>query len=143
MKKVQKDQGVGEGIAEVVQLGLPGVVRQGLREMIFEAGMQRLIEVLEEERTAVCGPRYAHDPDRTARRGGHVRGELVLGGRLVGVRRPRARGVDGREVVLPSWAEFSDRDPLSARAVEQMIVGVSTRKYDRSLEAVAPRLSTR
>jgi hypothetical protein len=34
---------------------------------------------------------------------GHASGELVLGGRLVQARRPRARTLDGREVVLPSW----------------------------------------
>jgi len=143
MTKVPKKNAVGEAIAEVVQLGAPSIARRGLREMIFEAGVRTLIEILEEERTAVCGPRYVHDRDRAAVRGGHVDGELVLGGRLAGVRRPRARTIDGHEVVLPSWEAFSDRDPLSARAVEQMIVGVSTRKYDRSLEAVAPQIVTR
>jgi putative transposase len=99
--------------------------------------------VLEEERTAVCGPRYAQVPERQARRMGHAPGELVLGGRLVQVSRPRARTLDGREVVLPSWQEFRARDPLSERAVEQMVLGVATRKYDRSLEPVAPGLRTR
>lgn len=53
------------------------------------------------------------------------------------VRRPRARTRDGKEAVLPSWAEFSREDPLSERAVEQMVVGVATRKYARSLEPIA------
>jgi len=50
------------------------------------------------------------------------------------MRRPRARTADGHEVELPSWKEFADEDPLDARAVEQMLIGVSTRRYDRSLE---------
>jgi transposase-like protein len=66
----------------------------------------------------------------------------VLGGRLVRARRPRVRDAAG-EVTLPSWRRFRERDPLNERAVEQMIVGVSTRKYDRSLEPVDAKLETR
>lgn len=142
MKKVAKNRSVRQGIAEVVQLGLPGVVRQGLREVIFDEGMQVVLAMLEEERTAFCGPRYKQGGDRRARRAGHADGELVLGGRLVSVRRPRVRDGEG-EVQLPSWRAFSERDPLNERAVEQMIVGVSTRKYDRSLEPVDRKLKTR
>jgi putative transposase len=143
MKKVAKKTVVREAQDDGIQLGLAGVVRRGLRELVFDAGMARLHQVLEEERTAVCGPRYAQVPERQARRMGHAPGELVLGGRLVQVPRPRARTLDGREVVLPSWQEFRARDPLSERAVEQMILGVATRKYDRSLEPVTPGLRTR
>ena len=35
---------------------------------------------------------------------------------------------------MPSWAVFSAGDPLHERALEQMLVGVSTRRYARSLE---------
>lgn len=142
MKKVAKKSAARQGIAEVVQLGLPGVLRQGLREVIFHEGMQAVLTMLEEERTAYCGPRYAQGPERRGRRHGHARGELVLGGRLVTVQRPRVRDERG-ELTLPSWAAFSRRDPLQERAVEQMLVGVSTRKYDRSLEPVDARLRTR
>jgi putative transposase len=143
MQKVTKNAVVREAVAEVVQLGLAGVVRRGLRELVFDEGMGRLREILEEERAAVCGPRHAQGPQRRGRRTGHAPGELVLGGRLVQVRRPRARTLDGQEVVLPSWAAFRARDPLTERAVEQMLVGVATRKYARSLEPLAPGLQTR
>jgi transposase-like protein len=142
MKKVLKKEAVREGYAQVIQLGLPGVVRQGLREVIFDQGMRVVLDMLEEERTAICGPRHAQGPERRAHRAGYTDGELVLGGRLVGVRRPRVRDEDG-EVTLPSWAAFRDRDPLTERAVEQMLVGVSTRKYGRSIEPVGRSLKTR
>ncbi len=45
--------------------------------------------------------------------------------------------------MLPSWKRFSADDPLTERAVEQMVVGVSTRKYARSLEPVADGVATR
>jgi putative transposase len=142
MKKIAKKEAARKGIAEVVQLGLPEVIRRGLRELIFDEGMRAVLAMLEEERTAICGPRYKQGPERRAHRYGHAAGELVLGGRLVSVARPRVRDADG-EVTLPSWATLSQRDPLNERAVEQMIVGVSTRKYDRSLEPVDQQLKTR
>ena len=141
-KKVARKEAAKEEIAEVVQLGLPGVVRQGLREVIFDEGMQVVLAMRKDERTAFCGPRHKQGPQRQGRRHGHADGELVLGGRLVNVRRPRVRNEEG-EITLPSWAAFSERDPLDERAVEQMIVGVSTRKYDRSLEPVDRKLKTR
>jgi transposase-like protein len=35
---------------------------------------------------------------------------------------------------LPSWEQFASEDPLNERVLEQILVGVATRKYDRSLE---------
>jgi transposase-like protein len=118
-------------------------VREGLQEFVTSAGMDAVQKMLEDERTDVCGPRYERGAGRRANRTGHVIGELVLGGRRVRVMRPRARSRDGKEIVLPSWREFSEEDPLHQRALEQMLVGVSTRKYDRSLEPVAPGIKTR
>ena len=126
-----------------LQLELGDVMRRDLREFVISAGVAALAAVLEEERTAVAGPRYAHLPTRQARRAGSAPGELVMGGRRVQVRRPRARTVEGREVALPTWAAFSAEDPLEERAVEQMLVGVSTRRYARSLEPLPADLPAR
>jgi len=81
------------------------LIRRELHEFVVGAGMMALDELLEAERTKVCGERYAHLPERAARRAGHVTGELVLGGRRVRVRRPRARSMDGQEMPLPSWRQ--------------------------------------
>jgi putative transposase len=117
--------------------------RATLHDAIVSAGLGVLGAMLEEERTRLCGPRYAHAPDRAASRGGHVDGELALGGRRVRVRRPRVRGSDGREVALETWERFAEADPLTPRAVEQMVLGVSTRKYVRSIEPAPPGLVSR
>jgi transposase-like protein len=66
-----------------------------------------------------------------------------MGGRRVHVNRPRARTLEGREVTLPSWEAFSVEDPLHERAMEQMLVGVSTRRYARSLEPLPDDLVAR
>ena len=115
---------------------LGDLMRRDLRESVIRAGTTALAVLLERERTEVVGPRYAHLPTRHARRAGSAPGELVMGGRRVQVRRPRARSVDGHELELPSWALFAAKDPLHERAVEQMLVGVSTRRYARSLESL-------
>jgi len=55
------------------------------------------------------------------------------------VQKPHVRQ-DGKEVELPAWIEFSDEDPLDERTVEQMVVGVSTRNYARSLDELPAEL---
>jgi putative transposase len=117
--------------------------RATLHDAIVSAGMGVLGAMLEEERVKLCGPRYAHRPGRSATRAGHTDGELSFGGRRVGVRRPRVRSVDGDEVALETWEQFAAADPLTPRAVEQMVLGVSTRKYVRSIEAAPPGLKSR
>ena len=124
-------------------LHLPGMVREALYDTVIGAGLACVDEVLETERVALCGERYEHLADRQALRAGHVASLLVLGGRRVAVQRPRARSVAGRELRLPSWREWSARDPLEQRAVEQMVLGVSTRHYARSLEPLPEAVATR
>jgi transposase-like protein len=126
-----------------LQLEIGEAMRRDLREFVIAAGTAALGAVLEAERTATVGRRYAHVADRTARRAGTAPGELVMGGRRVQVRQPRARTLDGTEVTLPSWAAFAAEDPLHERAVNQMLVGVSTRRYGRSLEPLAAPLPSR
>ena len=57
----------------------------------------------------------------------------------VRMKRPRLRD-DGGEQTPPSWDAFSQQDPLNERLLEQMIVGVATRKYARSLEPLPERM---
>jgi transposase-like protein len=119
------------------------MVREALYDTVIGAGLACVDEVLERERVALCGERYEHLADRQALRAGHVASSLVLGGRRVAVQRPRARSVAGRELRLPSWREWSARDPLEQRAVEQMVLGVSTRGYARSLEPLPEAVAVR
>lgn len=117
--------------------------REALWETVMLSGLAFAEEALEAERTALCGRRYAHDAGRAAMRAGHAASALTLGGRRTAVKRPRVRGRDGHEVTLPSWQEWSARDPLTARAVEQMVLGVSTRGYARSLEPLPETVAVR
>ena len=102
-----------------LQLELGDAMRRDLREFVIAAGTAALAAVLEDERTRAVGPRYAHLPARRARRTGSAPGELVMGGRRVQVRRPRARTLAGEEIQLPSWTTFASEDPLHERAVNR------------------------
>lgn len=116
--------------------------RTELFELAMRSGLKVFTAMLEEDRTAVCGPRYAHEPDRPASRAGTVRSEVVLGGRKVAIQRPRVRTADG-EVALPTFKTMAQRDPLDRRVVEQMLVGVATRQYARSLEPIPAAIESR
>lgn len=116
--------------------------RTELLELALRSGLRVFTTMLEEDRTALCGPRYAHEPDRPASRAGTTPSEVVLGGRKVTIQRPRVRTAAG-EVALPTFQTMAATDPLDRRVVEQMLVGVATRQYARSLEPLGPGVESR
>src|SRR3989454_9395363 len=116
--------------------------RTELMELAVASGLKVLTTMLEEDRTAICGRRYQHQAERQASRTGTAPSEVVLGGRKVAMRRPRVRA-NGAELPLPTFQLMAAEDPLNRRVVEQMLVGVATRQYARSLEALPSTMATR
>ncbi len=152
MKTVMQEQDSrAEGLPLRVQeaLGeLAGAAKEGLLALSVGVGLGVLSEMMEAELDEVVGEKHATVKERTAHRHGHEDGEVTLGGRRVAVKRPRARTVDGEhEVPLATYAHFADRDPLTQVVLEQMLAGVSTRRFARTREPVgdarAPRRSVR
>lgn len=140
-KKIRRQ--VRQQVREVeAQMELPLVealvdIRADALNIVYTAGLKVVDAMLEEDRVRLCGPKHARDPERELTRAGTVNGEIVLGGRRVSVERPRVRRKNGGkkgEVSLPTYEALKREDPLADRAVEQMLIGVSTRKYERSLE---------
>jgi transposase-like protein len=109
--------------------------RQHLLAWVHAHGLAALDELFREEAVALAGPKGRHQPQRTHHHWGTAATELTFGGRRVQVRRPRVRPTIGREATLPSVAAFRDRDPRTARMMQQLLAGVSMRDYDGSLEA--------
>src|SRR5690606_7754205 len=93
----------------------------------------------EEDRERLCGPVKTKGSSGDPVRWGRTDGRLSMGGRRVVVSRPRVRQ-NGKEVELPTWQEFADDDPLDERTAEQLVLGVSTRGYDRSVEELPDEL---
>jgi transposase-like protein len=122
-----------------IQIPLPlgialDAVEEGFFSLCIATGRRVLAEMMELDRTALCGPKWTPDPEREAHRAGSAPSEVTLGGRRVALRRPRVRSIDGREVELPSFAYAAERDPLDGHTLDAIAVGVSTRDYARSLE---------
>jgi putative transposase len=125
----------------VVSLGEVAVdVGAEFRELMVKGGLALAAALFNEDMARMCGERYARKNEAYASRWGQQGGEVVLGGRKVKLPRPRARR-NGKEIVLPTYAQLQVEDPLDDRALEQMLIGVSTRRYQRSLEPLIPDLA--
>jgi putative transposase len=149
MKTVEQEQdarprrvlppGVQDALGE-----LAGAAKDGLLALSVGVGLGVLSEMMEAELDEVVGPKHATIAQRTAVRHGHEEGEVTLGGRRVAVRRPRARSADDEhEVPLATYAYFADRDPLTRVVLEQMLAGVSTRRFSRTREPVGEQVTGR
>jgi putative transposase len=122
---------------------LVGAAREGLLALSVEVGLGVLGELLEQEVEEIVGPKGKWNRERAAVRHGHENGEVTLGGRRVGVERPRVRTAGGEsEVPLATYEHFADRDQLQDVVLERMLAGVSTRKYRRAREPVGEQVET-
>ena len=141
-KKYQKReiQTSAPAVPETVSVALAelaGQMREGLLALAVGAGLQVMAAIMEEDVTAVCGPKGYQDPERTATRHGHGPGSVTLGGRRVPVARPRMRAVDGSgELPVPAYELFSGTEVMGRMAMERMLAGLSTRRYGVGLEPV-------
>src|SRR3954463_16751696 len=123
---------IQEALGELV-----GAAREGLLALSVGVGLGVVHELMELEVEEVVGAKGKHDPDRGAVRHGHEDGSMTLGGRRVGVRRPRMRTADGEhELTVAAYEYFADRDPLTRAVMDRMLAGVSTRKFARVGEPV-------
>jgi putative transposase len=134
-RELEFSAGVRESLGELV-----GDAKQGLLALSVGVGLGVLRELLEVEVEEVVGPKGQHNPDRVAVRHGHEDGQVTLGGRRVRLRRPRVRMVEGEELPLATYTNFASRDPLSSVVLEQLLAGVSTRRFARTREPVGERV---
>ena len=122
-----------------VQMVLPlaemvGWLRQGVGELIRQAGLQLMELLMEEEVRELVGERNRPQPDRTASRWGKERGYCVVMGQKVRVNRPRVRTTDDQEVRLGSYEMFHRGEPLTETVWEKLMLGLSTRKYGQAVK---------
>ena len=133
-----REAGASSPVA-TVQVPLPlleilAETRTAFFGLCLDAGQQVLRTMMEQDRERLCGPKHVPNPARHAVRGGSTRGEVTLGGRRILVPRLRARSVEGHELALPSFTYAAGRDPLDARTLEAIAIGITTRKYHRALD---------
>ena len=128
-------------IVTVTLAELAGSLREGLLAMAVGAGLQVMDALMDESVTALAGPKFRHDAERSAVRHGTEAGSVVLGGRRVPIRRPRVRTADGSaEVAVPAYELFSSTDLLGQMALDRMMAKLSTRRYAAGLEPVGTQV---
>ena len=121
-----------------VQMVLPmaemlGWLRQGVGELIRQAGLRLMDLLMQEEVRELVGERSQRQAERTAHRWGSERGYCVVMGQKVPVERPRVRSTDDQEVRLGSYEMFHRGDPLTETVWEKLMLGLSTRKYGQAV----------
>lgn len=121
-----------------VQLVLPmaeavGWLRQGVGELIRQAGVQLVGLLMEEEVRGLVGERGEQQTARTANRWGRERGYCVVMGQKVPIERPRVRSTEDREVRLGSYELFHRGEPLTETVWEKLMLGLSTRRYGQAV----------
>jgi transposase-like protein len=121
-----------------VQMVLPmaemvGWLRKGVGELMRQAGLQLMDLLMQEEVRELVGERSQQQPERAASRWGSEQGYCVVMGQKVRIRRPRVRTVEDKEVRLGSYEMFHRGEPLTETVWEQLMLGLSTRKYGKAV----------
>ena len=121
-------------------LALPALVIEGLEEfkgsfdrLCLQAGTAAIEAMLAADADQLCGQRYQRHADRQGHRWGMIGSEVGWHGGKAAIRRPRVRQRGGAELELSSWTAIQKADLLSRWAFNQMLIGVATRKYARSV----------
>ena len=85
----------------------------------------------------MCGPRYKNIAGRVFGRWSRTESEVVFNGRKTCIPHVRVRDLKGKkDVRLKTIAAAKEIDLLRSRQFENMLIGVSTRKYRRSIEGL-------
>ena len=129
---------------KMIQLPIPTLsvlldARTAFHELCIETGCEVLKTMMEADREAICGPKGRHDAERHALRGGSTPSRVTLGGRQIGLSRLRVRSASG-EVPLASFTWAASQDPLDTHTLEAIAAGVSTRRYDRTLDPLPAQM---
>jgi putative transposase len=133
-----------ERISIVEEKSVQEEVRDSLLEQVILMGIECYTELITDEITQICGERYKHMTGREFTRWSKTETSVVLGGKKISLSHPRIRNIkDNSEKEISTISSLKDQEILSKRQAEQMILGVSTRKCKRSLEADIPGIKTK
>jgi transposase-like protein len=126
---------------------LTGIVttKKAMREWVADFGMASMVALMEGDAERVVGCRKnGHLKGRQHSHWGYADTPFPYDGREVVLPRPRVRTLDKRkEVELQVVRQLQGLDPMDQRAVEQILLGVSTRGYEQSLGPAPTGLRTR
>ena len=128
----------GKVVGQVGQILLPMIAgiaatKADLTEWVYEQGLTALHLLLREDAEKIAGPKGKHEKERTHNHWGSTDGELSS----------FEVGSRDAEASLPHFEAFREEDPLPERVLNQILVGVSTRNYESSLDKPSAKLKSR
>ncbi|CAG0989417.1 hypothetical protein ANRL4_02375 [Anaerolineae bacterium] len=113
-----------------------GGVQVHLSQELHGIGLEAMKAVMEVELEEVVGVKGKHVPHRRYVRGGTNPGSVIINGAKVACRIPRAKDVQtGVAYELQSHNMFQHAGELIRRAYNDLIRGISTRRYAEGVEA--------
>ena len=128
----------GQGLLPMVEL-IEGA-EKAVDELVDQAGRAMIEAVLRLSAQAIAGPPHPGKKGGAIGWHGREKGTVCLKERKLRVKRPRLRkkkeGEEG-EVPIPAYAAMQAEPQLGSRMLEILLEGVSTRKYEGVLPAMA------
>lgn len=107
-------------------------------QALIPLGLRAVEEALQQEVTALAGPRYAHgDATPGVARWGRQAGSIFLADQKVPIVVPRVRNVtEGVELPLATYAQFQTPRTQDVGLFRRVLAGISSREYEAAAEAV-------
>jgi len=131
----QAPAGMAMALRQLVLPMVAGMVgtKRALEELVFQLGLAAVQELFAADAANLAGPKHSRQSRRSMNHWGNRPAVFPFGGREIVIAQPRVRRVGGGEVPLPLAESLREGDPLPARVVEQILLGVSTRGYAQSI----------
>jgi hypothetical protein len=135
LKRFNQGTALTTGTLALAPLVIEGIeqFRGSFDRLCLQAGTAAIEAMLAADAEQLCGKRHQRHAGRQAYRWGVVGSEVGWHGGKAAIRRPRVRRRGGGELELPIWTAIQAADLLSRWAFNQILIGVATRKYARSV----------
>jgi transposase-like protein len=133
--KVETDNGTTVLELPVSLAEVMGATQEALTDLVYRVGLVLIRATLNEEVKSLVGARYHPVKSSPWRRWAKQPGYVIWAGKKVPLKRPRVRSLDGkREARLTSYQSFQSQKGLDERLAERVILGLSSRDYQRAID---------
>lgn len=103
---------------------------------LAQLGMMHVQEILEQNVSALAGPRYSRGDQWAGSRHGSNPGSVRMAGQTVPIRVPRVRG-NGQEIPLETYTALQKQGAAADQALmKRVLYGISCRNYEAAAEAI-------
>jgi transposase-like protein len=119
---------------------LSQIVQQGVRGWLNERGVLLAQLLMNAEVIQTVGERHKHNTERDCVRWGGQDGSVLLLEQRVPLSKPRVRTRGGgSEVELGTYKALNDKEFLNEQAAAKLLSGLSTRRFEKTLQTVSQR----